>query len=91
VESEEIWMDLHALHRHGWSISAMARKFHLNRRTVTRQLKAAEPRRYPRRALQHPLAPAPLAHIDRRLGVCPSLRATDLHHELRTEYGYAGS
>jgi transposase len=57
VESEEIWMDLHALHRHGWSISALARKFHLNRRTVTRQLEAAEPRRYPRRAPQHPLAP----------------------------------
>ena len=50
MESEEIWMDLHALHRHGWSISALARKFHLNRRTVTRQLEAAEPRRHPRRA-----------------------------------------
>ena len=44
MESEEIWMDLHALHRHGWSISALARKFHLNRRTVTRELAAGPPR-----------------------------------------------
>ncbi len=91
MESEEIWMDLHALHRHGWSISALARKFHLNRRTVTRQLEAAEPRRYPQRAAQHPLTPAQLAHVERRLAVCPSVRATDLHYELQTEYGYAGS
>ncbi len=72
MESEEIWMDLH----HGWSISALARKFHLNPRTVTRQLETAEPRRYPRRAPQHPLTHAQLAHIERRLAVCPSLRAT---------------
>ena len=76
MESEEVWMDLHALHRLGWSISALARKFHLNPRTVTRQLETAEPRRYPRRAPQHPLTHAQLAHIERRLAVCPSLRAT---------------
>ena len=91
MESEEIWMDLHALHRHGWSISALARKFHLNRRTVRRELAAGAPPGYPPRAVQHPFTAAQLAHIDRRLAVCPSLRATDLHFELRTEYGYAGS
>ena len=91
MESEEIWMDLRALRRHGWSISALAREFHLNRRTVTRELEAVEPRRYSRRRPQHPLTPAQLAHIERRLAVCPVLRATDLHHELQSEYGYAGS
>jgi transposase len=91
VESEEVWMDLHALHRHGRSISALARKFHLNRRTARRELAAGAPPGYPPRALRYPFTPAQLAHIDRRLAVCPSLQATDLHHELQTEYGYAGS
>ena len=54
MESEEIWMDLRALHRHVWSISALAREFHLNRRTVSRELEAVEPRRYPDRAAKHP-------------------------------------
>lgn len=62
MEFEEIWMDLRALRRHGWSISALAREFHLNRRTVTRELEAVEPRRYSRRLPQHPLTPAQLAH-----------------------------
>ena len=91
MESEEIWMDLRALRRHGWSISALAREFHLNRRTVTRELEAVEPRRYPLRLPQHPLTPAQLAHIERRLAVCPRLRATDLHHELQSGYGCSGS
>ena len=91
MESEEIWMDLRALHRHGWSISAFAREFHLNRRTVSRELEAVEPRRYPDRAAKHPLTRSQLAHIERRLAVCPRLRATDLHHELRSGYGYSGS
>ncbi len=46
---------------------------------------------YPQRAPRHPFSEAQLAHIERRLLVCPVLRSTDLHHELRTEYGYAGS
>jgi hypothetical protein len=57
VESEEIWMDLHALHRHGWSISALARKFQLNRRTVRRELAADAARGYPPRALRYPFTP----------------------------------
>ena len=63
----------------------------LNRRTVRRELAAGAPPGYPPRALRYPFTPAQLAHIDRRLAVCPSLRATDLHHELQIEYGYAGS
>ena len=27
VQSGETWMELHALHRHGWTISALAREF----------------------------------------------------------------
>jgi hypothetical protein len=77
VESEEVWMDLHALRRHGWSINALAREFHLNRRTVKRELAAEVPRRYPPRAPRHPFTPVQLAHIERQLAVCPSLRATD--------------
>jgi transposase len=84
-------MDLRALHRHGWSISALARRFHLNRRTVAKELAADGPRVYPPRAPLHPLTAAQLAHIERRYLVCPQLRATDLHRELQRDYGYAGS
>jgi transposase len=31
------------------------------------------------------------AHVTRRLAVCPTIRGTDLHHELRRDYGYTGS
>ena len=57
--------------RHGWSISALARKFHLNRRTARRELAAGAPLGYPPRALRYPFTPAQWAHIDRRLAVCP--------------------
>ena len=52
---------------------------------------AVEARRYPRRSPRHPFSAAQLAHVERRLAVCPSIRATDLHHELQSEYGYASS
>jgi transposase len=91
VECEELWMELHVLHQHGWSVSALARHFKLNRRTVRRQLAADRPRGYPERAPRHPLSEAQLAYVERRLAVCPVIRTTDLHGELRREYGYAGS
>jgi len=31
LQSEETWMELHVLRRHGWSISALAREFGLSR------------------------------------------------------------
>ena len=84
--------------RNGWSVSpeirstsALARRFGLNRRTVAREVTAAGPRPYPPRAAKHPLTPAQLAHIERRLLVCPVLRATDLHRELQRDFGYSGS
>jgi transposase len=91
VESEETGMDLRALHRHGWSISALARRFKINRRTVAREVAADGPRSYPSRPPKHSLTPAQLGHIERRLLVCPVLRATDLHRELRRDFGYDGS
>ncbi len=91
MQSEELWMDLRTLHRHGWSISALARKFNLNRRTVRREVAGERPRRYPQRAAQYPLSAAQLAHLERRLVVCPLVRGTDLHRELAQEYGYRGS
>ena len=67
MESEELWMELHVLQQHGWSVSALARHFNLDRRTVRRHLAAQWPRRYPERTPRHPFSAAQLAHIERRL------------------------
>lgn len=91
MESGEFWMDLHVLHQHGWSVSALARHFNLNRRTIRRDLDAERPRQYPKRTPLHPFSAAQLAHIERRVAVCPVIRNTDLHRELCADYGYAGS
>jgi hypothetical protein len=84
-------MELRVLHQHGWSISALAREFGLSRNTVKRELGSPGPRRYPERAKPTALSPAQVAHVERRLAVCPSIRGTDLHRELCDEYGYGGS
>ena len=91
MQSEETGMDLRALHRHGWTVSALARRFHLNRRTVASELASDGPRSYPSRAPLHPLTPAQLAHIERRYLTCPQLRATDLLRELQRDFAYRGS
>lgn len=91
MKSGAIWMELHALHKHGWTISALAREFGLNWRTVKRELESGEPRRYSERAKPTALTEAQQAHVERRLAVCPSLRGTDLHGELVREYEYVGS
>ena len=46
MQSEETWMELHALHRHGWSIAALAREFGLNWRTAKKYATAGGPPRY---------------------------------------------
>lgn len=84
-------MELHVLHKHGWSVSALARAFGLNWRTVKRELTSSGPRGYPQRTQPTALSEAQARHVERRLVVCPSLRGTDLHAELRRGYGYAGS
>ena len=91
MKSGAIWMELHALHKHGWTISALAREFGLNWRTVKRELASGEPRRYSERAKPTALTEAQRAHVERRLAVCPTVRGTDLHGELVRDYEYAGS
>ena len=82
MKSGAIWMELHALHQHGWTISAVAREFGLNWRTVKRELESGEPRHDAERAKPTALTEAQRAHVERRLAVCPTLRGTDLHGEL---------
>lgn len=91
MQSEDTWMELHVLHRHGWTIAALAREFGLNWRTAKRYAAAGEPPRYRPRLRPAELSAAQLAHLERRLAVCPDLRATVLHRELVDGYGYGGS
>jgi transposase len=84
-------MELHVLHQHGWSISALAREFGLNWRTVKREVTSPGPRTYPARAEPTAFTEAQLRHVERRLAGCPTIRGTDLHAELRCAYGYPGS
>ena len=84
-------MELHTLHRPGWSIPALAREFGLDCRTARRYATADDPPRYRPRVRPAELAAACLAHVERRLAACPDLRATVLHRELTDDYGYTGS
>jgi transposase len=84
-------MELHVLYQHGWSISALAREFDLNWRTVKREVESAGPRRYSERAQPTALSEPQLRHVERRLAVCPTIRGTDLHRELCEDYRYIGS
>ena len=84
-------MELKVLYQHGWSISGLAREFGLSRTTVKRELESPSPRRYPERAKPTTLSAAQLAHVERRLAVCPTIRGTDLHRELCGDYDYVGS
>ena len=91
MQSEETWMELHALHRHGWSIADLAREFGNNGRPANKYATAGEPPRYRPRVRPAELSAAQLAHVERRLTVCPDLRATVLLRELAEQYGYTGS
>jgi len=59
VQCEEIGMSLRVLRSHGWSITALAREFGLNWRTVKREVESEEPRHYPERAKATALTPSP--------------------------------
>jgi len=83
-------MELKALSRLGWSVTALAREYGLSRTTVYKELASSAPRSYIR-AKPTELKEAQLVHVQRRLSVCPGIRGTDLHAELRYEYGYEGS
>ena len=86
MRSGEIWMELKALHKHGWTINALAREFGLSRNTVKKELASDAPRQYPARDKPTELTPSQLAHVDRRLAVCPTIRGTDLHYELQRHW-----
>ena len=91
MQSEETWMELHALHRHGWSIADLAREFGLNWRTAKKYATAERSRPATARGRDRPSSrAAQLAHVERRLTACPDLRATVLLRELADEYGYTG-
>jgi len=91
LQSGETHVELKVLHDHGWSVSALAREFGLSRNTVYRELASPGPRRYAERERPAALNEAQHMHVERRLAVCPSIRGTDLHAELRREYGYQNS
>ena len=84
-------MSLRVLRAHGWSLTALAREFHLNWRTAKREVGSEEARRYSERAKPTALTEGQLAHVGRRLVVCPGIRGTVLHVELCQGYGYVGS
>jgi hypothetical protein len=60
------------------------------RDSVGRELRSKAPAQYVRDKPTE-LTPAQLAHVERRLGGCATIRGTDLHHELAEQYGYTGS
>ena len=75
-------MELKALSRLGWSVTALAREYGLSRTTIYKELASPSPRHY-ERAKPTALSEPQLIHIERRLTVCPNVRGTDLHVELR--------
>ncbi|MGH7861918.1 MAG: IS21 family transposase [Candidatus Dormibacteraceae bacterium] len=91
MKSGEANMELKALHRHGWAVTDLAREFGLSRTTVYRELASQGPRGYAEREQPTMLTEPQQIHVERRLAVCASIRGTDLHAELRRDYGYEGS
>ena len=91
MQSGETHVELKALRAHGWTITHIAKEYGLSRDTVRRELASEHPRTYLERAKPTALSEPQLIHVERRLVVCPNIRGTDLHAELRHEYGYTGS
>lgn len=91
MQSEDVWMELHVLRRHGWSIAALAREYGLDWRTARKYAMADVAPTYRPRARPTDLTPAQLAHVERRLAACPDLRATILLRELQEGFEYVGS
>ncbi len=91
MQCEEDWLVMHVLHaKYGWSIEQIAREFEVNWRTAKRYAQADDVPRYPARESPAGLTPAQLAHVSRRLDLCPELRVTTLRREL-TGLEYTGS
>jgi len=90
-----VWRNVNGIARpaqHGWSLSAIAREYGLNWRTVKRVVEAGRVRRtYPEHARPTELKASQLEHLARRLVVHPGIRGTVLDREVASDYGYAGS
>lgn len=78
-------------HQHGWSVSNLARGFGLSRTTVYRELVSPAARTYSSSCCPTDFTAAQVIYLEQRLVVCPSIRGTDLHAELRHHYQYEGS
>jgi len=91
MQSEGIHVELKVLHQRGWTISALAREFGLDWRTVKREVTSAAPRHYAERSKPSTLTDSQRAHVERRLAVCPVIRGSDLWTELCREYAYRRS
>jgi hypothetical protein len=84
MQCEEDWAVMHALHqRHGWSIARIAREFDVSWRTARRYARAETVPRYRPRTRPAELSPTQAAHVTRRLGTHPELRATTLYREVQ--------
>lgn len=91
MQSGVTHLEVKALRRLGWEVSAIAREFGLSRTTVYKELASPGPRSYGPRPRLFRLNEAQLAFVQRRLAACAEIRGTDLHAEVRHQYGYQGS
>jgi transposase len=88
--TQEVWMDLQALARQGDNFSQIGALVGLDRRTVKKHLQTFRPPVYRRPGRTSKLAPfRPL--IEQWLARAPGLRASRIHRDLRTHYGFPGS
>jgi transposase len=91
MQSGATHVEIKALHEHGWTPTQLAREFGLSRTTIYKELASAAPRTYGPRPVPFALSAAQVIYLEQRLVVCPDIRGTDLHAELRQHYGYEGS
>jgi hypothetical protein len=84
MQCEEDWAVMHALHHgHGWSIARIAREFDITWRTARRYATAETVPRYRPRVRPAERSQVQAAHVTRRLGAHPELRATTLYREVK--------
>ena len=76
--TEEDDVEIHALARRGWSVSAIARHTGRDRKTVRKYLAGPVAQREPLASCLEPFR----AYIEARLGEDPHMEATVLHREL---------
>jgi transposase len=84
----EVWIMIRQLRDEGYSISAIARELHLDRKTVRKALQQPQPPEY-----QQPTRPSKLEphknHLRQRIQEYPRLSAIRLFEEIR-KLGYQG-